>query len=325
MSRKTALEIDAEAAQWAARMDRALLEPGQEAQFRAWLDQDSRCLGAFGRMRAIALTSERARALGPDFDPTAFHPQDSVLASFSRRRMLQLGGAVAATLLVGVGGSWQWLRQRGRFSTGKGETKVVALKDGSVVTLNTASEIQVNYTEAMRIVELVQGEALFDVAKNKSRPFVVRAGDTNVRAVGTSFTVRHLDAAPVQVLVREGVVEVSKPATGTAPVRIAANSMAEATQDAATIQARAVPVAQLHRQLAWQKGQIAFEGETLAEAATEFARYSDTRIVIDDPALAREEIAGLFKATDPIGFAQTIALSLNAHASIGEVEVRLAR
>ena len=77
--------------------------------------------------------------------------------------------------------------------------------------------------------------------------------------------------------------------------------------------------------MAWQNGQIAFEGETLAQAAAEFARYSDTRIVIDDPALAKEEIAGLFKATDPVGFAQTIAISLNAHARIGEGEVRLTR
>jgi transmembrane sensor len=81
----------------------------------------------------------------------------------------------------------------------------------------------------------------------------------------------------------------------------------------------------VHRQLAWQNGQIAFEGETLAQAVQEFARYSDTRIVIDDPVLAKEEIAGLFNATDPVGFAQTIAISLNAHASIGEGEVRLTR
>ncbi len=59
----------------------------------------------------------------------------------------------------------------------------------------------------------------------------------------------------------------------------------------------------MHRQIAWQSGQFAFEGETLAQAVTEFARYSDIRIVIEDPALAREEIAGLFKATDPVGFA----------------------
>ena len=322
MAYRTAQQIDAQAAEWAVRMDRGPLAPDQETLFQAWLDGDVRCLGAFGRMRAIALTSERARALGPDFDPEVF----SQAPAFPRRRVLQLGGAIAAGALVAVGGTWQVLRYRGRFVTGKGETKVVALKDGSVVTLNTASEIQVNYSETMRSVELVQGEALFDVAKNKARPFVVTAGDTNVRAVGTSFTVRRLEAAPVQVLVREGVVEVSKPASSAPPVRISANSMAQAPlDDIAAIEARPIAVTQLNRQLAWQKGQIAFEGETLAQAAAEFARYSDTKIVIDDPALAREEIAGLFKATDPVGFAQTIAISLNAHARIGEGEVRLAR
>ena len=322
LSQKSAQQIDAEAAEWAARMDRGPLDGNQEKQFLAWLGADRRSMGAYGRMRAIALTTERARALGPDFDPAAFEPKQS----FSRRGLLQWGSAIAATALIGVGGTWHVLRHHGRFATGKGETKVVALKDGSVVTLNTASEIHVNYSETLRSVELIQGEALFDVAKNKTRPFVVSAGDTDVRAVGTSFTVRRLEAAPVQVLVREGVVEVFKPATDAAPLRVSANSMAEAPQsDGTAIAAKPIPPAQLRRQLAWQKGQIAFEGETLAQAATEFARYSDTRIVIDDPALAREEIAGLFKATDPVGFAQTIAISLNAHARIGEGEVRLAR
>jgi transmembrane sensor len=321
ISQKSAQQIDTEAAEWAARMDRGPLDESQEKQFLAWLGADRRAMGAYGRMRAIALTTERARALGPDFDPAAFEPK----VSFSRRALLQWGSAIAATALIGVGSTWEVLRHRGRFVTGKGETKVVALKDGSVVTLNTASEIHVNYSEAQRSVELIQGEALFDVARNKTLPFVVSAGDTNVRAVGTSFTVRRLEAAPVQVLVREGVVEVFKPATDAEPVRIAANSMAEVPQNETAIAARPIPLAQLRRQLAWQKGQIAFEGETLAEAAVEFARYSDTRIVIEDPALAREEIAGLFKATDPVGFAQTIAISLNAHARIGEGEVRLTR
>ena len=63
----------------------------------------------------------------------------------------------------------------------------------------------------------------------------------------------------------------------------------------------------------------------LAQAAAEFSRYSDTRIVIEDPALGREEIAGLFKATDPVGFANTIAISLNAHVRVAEGEVRLTR
>jgi len=321
MPGKTAHQIDAEAADWAARLDRGPLSAEQEVRFQDWLGADARCMGAFGRMRALALTTERARALGPDFDPSVFEPAPA----FPRRRVLQIGGAIAASALVGIGGTWQILRLRGRFSTGKGETKVVALKDGSVVTLNTDSEMQVRYTDELRSVELIRGEALFDVAKNKARPFMVTAGDTNVRVVGTSFTVRRFDAAPVQVLVREGIVEVFKPAARTRPLRISANTMAVAQLDNASIAAYPVPEVQLHRALAWQKGQIAFEGETLAQAAAEFSRYSDTRIVIEDPSLAKEEIAGLFKATDPVGFAQTIAISLNAHARIGEGEVRLTR
>jgi transmembrane sensor len=320
MTTKTAHQIDAEAANWAARIDRGPLAPGDEQDFQSWLGTDVRCVGAFARVRALALTTERARALGPDFDPAAFRPTPFL----SRRTIVQTGGAIAATLAIAATGSWAVLRNRGRFSTGKGETKVIALKDGSVVTLNTASEIQVRYSEGLRSVDLIRGEALFDVAKSKARPFVVAAGDTSVRVVGTSFTVRHLDMAPVQVLVREGVVEVSGPEGGAAPVRITANNMAVSDSGGA-ISAESVPVAQLRRQLAWENGQIAFEGETLAQAVEEFSRYSDTRIVIDDPGLAKEEIAGLFKATDPVGFAHTIAISLNAHAEVGEGEVRLTR
>lgn len=321
MLKKTANELDAEAAEWTARADRGLTA-GEDRELDAWLASDVRAPGAFARMRALALSTERARALGADFDPNAFAP----VQGWSRRHAFQLGGAIAATLLVGLGGTWQFLRSRGRFSTGKGETKVVALQDGSVVTLNTGSQIQVHYSQELRSVELIRGEALFDVAKDKARPFIVAAGDTSVRAVGTSFTVRNLEAAPVQVLVREGIVDVFNSRTNEAPTRITANTLAQAGEGrAGPITARPLPVAQVHRQMAWQNGQIAFEGETLEQAANEFSRYSDTRIVIADPTLAREEIAGLFKATDPVGFAKTIAISLNAHADVTEGEVRLTR
>jgi transmembrane sensor len=320
MSRKTAREIDAEAADWTACADRGPLSAEQEQAFQAWAAQDARCLGAFGRMRALALSTERARALGPDFNPADFAP------SRSRRDVLRVGSAIAATALVGAIGGWQLLSRQGRFRTGKGEVKVVALQDGSVVTLTTASEIRVRFSDRLRSVELVRGEALFDVAKNRARPFVVAAGDTRVRVVGTSFSVRHIDTAPVQVLVREGIVEVFKPTqVETQPVRIFANTRAVAPTDNADIAARPIPAAELHREMAWQVGQLAFEGQTLAEAAAEFSRYSDTRIIIEDPELAHEEIAGLFRANDPVGFAETIAVSLNARAEIGEGEVRLSR
>jgi transmembrane sensor len=324
MSVKTAREIDVEAADWAARVDRGVLSPDEDRAFQGWVDADPRALGAYGRMRAVALETLRARALGTDFNPADFSH-----APPSRRMLLQAGTAIAATLLVGSLGAWEVVRTRGRYRTQKGETKVVALKDGSVVTLNTDTEIQVGFTDSVRAVELVKGEALFDVARNKARPFVVAAGDTSVRVVGTSFTVSRLEEAPVQVLVREGIVEVFKPLMVDArPVRITAGTRAVAAvaqTQTAVAEVSAVPTAQLHREMAWQDGHIAFEGQTLVQAAAEFSRYSDIRIVIDDPVLAHEEIAGLFRANDPVGFAHTVAVSLNVHVDVGEGEVRLSR
>jgi transmembrane sensor len=318
---KTAREIDAEAADWAARVDRGVLEGEQDQAFQAWLDADPRALGAYGRMRAVALATERARALGPGFNPAHF------TQPVERRSLLKAAGAIAATLLVGGVAGFEILRTRGRYSTRKGETKVVALKDGSVVTLNTNTEVVVDFTDKLRAVELVRGEALFDVTRNKVRPFVVAAGDTSVRVVGTSFTVSRLDAAPVQVLVREGIVEVFKPLLiDAAPIRISAGTRAVAAVAQPQVAAvSAVPAAQLHREMAWQDGHIAFEGQTLEQAAAEFSRYSDIRIVIDDSVLAHEEIAGLFRANDPVGFAHTVAVSLNARVRVGEGEVTLSR
>ena len=318
--RESAREIDTEAANWVARMDRKPLSSEQERELRAWLAGDARRLGAFGRLCGFSLTTERARALGTDFNPADFAPLHS------RRKTLQVGGAIAATVAIGGAAGLIFVRQTKQFQTTKGEIRVVALEDGSVVTLNTDSAIAVNYTDRQRSIQLFRGEALFDVAKNQARPFVVAADDTQVRVVGTSFTVRRLDTAPVQVFVREGVVEVSKPSRAEIqPVRISANNYAVAAQHEARIAARPIGSGELHRALAWETGMIAFEGETLAQATAEFARYSDVKIVIDDPQLAHEPIAGLFRASDPIGFAETIAISLDAKARVSDGEIRISR
>jgi transmembrane sensor len=221
--------------------------------------------------------------------------------------------------------AWR-IPSRGVLSTGKGETRVVALQDGSVVTLNTLSRIAVDFSEETRGIRLLQGEVLFDVAKNPGRPFVVLVGETQVRVVGTIFTVRRIAAAPVQVLVREGIVDVAKTGmAAAAPVRIFANMRATAPVTGGGIAAHTVAPTELRRALAWQDGRIELKGETLAEAVTEFARYSDTKIVIDDPRLAKEEIAGLFNANNPVGFAQTVAVSLNARTRIEEDVVHISR
>jgi transmembrane sensor len=325
MERKTADAIDAEAAEWVARVERQALTADEEMAFKTWIDEDPRHLGAYGRLFAISMDVERAHGTGALFCQAAYGGRWGSYPA-SRRGILR-HGAVAATLLVGsLATGISLFRRRSRYVTGTGEMKVVALRDGSVVSLNTQSELLVEFSESVRGVRLVRGEALFNVAKNASRPFLVSAGDTRVKVVGTSFTVRRLEANPVQVLVREGIVEVSKPDVSSwRSVRLAANTRAVALQDRTDIAAAPVAPAEVHRELAWEDGQLAFEGQSLGQAAAEFDRYSDMKIVIDDPALATEEIAGLFRATDPLGFAQTVALSLKAQVIIRENEVHLTR
>ena len=281
--RRTAREIDAEAADWAARLDRGPLSAEDERRFQLWLSQDDRRLGAFGRIRGLSIFTEKARALGRGFDPATFGPAtpDILPHGLARRSLLRVGGAVAATALVGSMVGWR-LMSRGVLSTGKGETRVFALQDGSVVTLNTLSRIAVDFSEQTRGIRLIQGEVHFDVAKNPDRPFEVSVGETQVRVVGTSFTIRRIEATPVQVLVREGIVDVSSiEAPSKQPVRIFANMRATTPAGGGGIAAQEVAPTELRRALAWRDGRIELKGETLAQAVAEFARYSDTKIIID--------------------------------------------
>jgi transmembrane sensor len=221
MRRETSQEIDSRAAEWAARIDRGALSSEEDRQLEQWLAGDQRRRGAFMRIRAVALHSERARALGSGYDPDAFLDRPLAgAAAITRRRMLWLGGSAVAAAMIGAVG----LRLTGatRYGTRLGEVRVVTLKDGSVITLNTSSSIRVDMGSARRLVALEAGEALFDVASDPARPFIVEAGDAAVRAVGTSFAVRRFGSAPVEVVVREGLVEVTAPSNAR-PIRMGAN------------------------------------------------------------------------------------------------------
>jgi len=255
-------------------------------------------------------------------------------SAWTRRRVMLTGSAAASLAAAGIVGAAMIWNDRSRtfvvappveyFATRIGETRSVRLADGSVITLNTNSKVSVSYTETIRNIHLDQGEALFKVAKNKTRPFIVTASDTVVRAVGTSFTVRVLPERPVQVLVQEGVVEVThRGVRSSKPVRAVAETQTVVAANA-PIAVRAVPRIQVERDLAWRYGQISFENETLADAAVEFARYSDTRIAVD-PAISNRTITGMFAANDPVGFAKVVASVLNLHVETDSREVWIVR
>jgi transmembrane sensor len=315
-------EIDRIAAEWAARRNLGSLSAEEQAVFDAWLAVDIRHLGAYGRAEAVLCRLERLNAVARD--PALCEATEE--PAWNRRRVLLTAGAAAGTAAAAMAASGLFLFRGGvsekTLSTQIGQMREVVLPDGSIVSLNTNSEIAVRFTREARNIDLLRGEALFDVAENKSRPFVVSAGDTSVRAVGTSFTVSRLPRKPIQVLVKEGVVELQRADTPQAlPVRASANIQAIASPGAPIVTV-AMAEEKLARDLEWQHGRIALDNETLANAAAEFARYSEVRIAVD-PAISNRTVTGLFASSDPIGFARAAASVLKLQTEVRGTEVRI--
>jgi len=313
-------EIDKRAAEWVVKRDLGELSAIEQAEFDSWLSADIRHLGAYGRAEAVLGRLERVRSVAIDRLRVS-EPAQPVL--WARRRIILSGGLAASFVGAGIVGVALWQSEREEvFSTGLGQVREIPLADGSLVVLNTNSKVSVKFTRERRDIHLLQGEALFDVAKNKKRPFIVAAGDMQVRAVGTSFTVSMLPQRPIQVLVKEGVVELNRNgADKGARIRVKAYTQALAPQDAPIV-AAGVAQSKLDRTLAWQFGRIAFDNETLQNAITEFARYSDVRIIVD-PAVAGRTVTGLFVSNDPIGFARAAASVLKLQVEVNDREVRL--
>jgi transmembrane sensor len=314
-------EIDRHAAVWAVRRCDGFT-PQDQCDFEAWLKADLRHVGAYAKAEAVLAQLDRAGAAGAD----VLRVQSRVPGQQTLKRRAMLVGSAAAALAVAAGGA-TWLTRLLRqtsYSTRIGEIKEVVLADGSLVTLNTNSSIIVHYTKYQRQIHLIQGEALFDVAKDRTRPFIVTAGDTQVRAVGTSFTVCLLPQQPVRVVVREGVVEFKRPQVPQAsPVRLAANTVAVAPTEA-PILTEPVASQQVSRNLAWREGRLAFDNEPLVDAARQFARYSDIEIDVT-PDLEKQTVTGLFVSNDPVGFARAVAISLNLQLEVNGRGVRLSR
>ncbi len=309
---ESASEIESAAASWAARVDRGKLSFDEQAALEKWLGADTRRLGAYARALAVNAHFDRAAALGPGFSPEDFEEVRPPSPALHRRHFLFAGGAaVAASIAAAVG--------VGMFSTGtavvtaKGDTRRIALTEGSAITLNTDSHIEPRLEERLRQVDLVRGEALFDVSRDPNRPFVVHAGDVRVRVLGTSFSMRRFDDGSVEVAVLEGHVEVDA-GSGLHPYRLRRGERLRVFPGG-DVRTEHVSHAALERSVGWRRGIIDLHGMTLAQAAAEYARYSDRRIVIADQAVGAMKVTGVYSTSDPLGFARAAALSLGIQAT----------
>jgi transmembrane sensor len=315
------MNIDEYAARWAVRLASEALSVEEQQQLERWLHADPRHRGALVRARAHWADLDRLAALhrpaGAPQAPTANWPR------FSRRQWI--GAAAAAATALGSGLTWLAQRSRPqRYVSGLGEVRRIPLADGSTVLLNTSSELVVNIDEQQRHLALIRGEALFEVAPDKARPFVVLTEAMAVRAVGTAFDVR-LEANGLDVTVTEGTVELRhSSASGAQPQaqRLSINERAVVDRTRG-VEVRSIAAAEAERQLAWRDGLLSFNNETLAAAAAEINRYNRRQVVIDGAELAAMPIVGRFRTTDIDDFARAAAAALNAQLVVDEGHLRL--
>jgi transmembrane sensor len=185
-------------------------------------------------------------------------------------------------------------------SVGHAEQRTVRLRDGSLIHVNASSRVRVLYSSTARWVELDRGEALFEVARDRNRPFRVRAGTAEVTAVGTQFDVSLRRPKQVVVTVVQGKVDVvdktwRAPDTGVSPMRLAAGEQVQLGVHDIPPQPRAVDV---RAATAWIRREMLLEGEPLGDVAEEFNRYVPVPLRIDDPALRELKVSGVFNTYD---------------------------
>jgi transmembrane sensor len=309
-----------QANEWIVRLRDEAAKPADFVAFDAWLAADPDHRTAYDHAQG-AVT--RLRSLGADL---GHHVERRARQRRHARSFAGLAAAVllAAGLVVAPG-----VFGPPAYDSRIGEQRVIALNDGSRVELNTNTRLVVRFSEEERRIELLHGEALFDVAHDTTRPFIVEADGRSVRAVGTKFTVRTDPGGALSVLVVEGIVAVSPPAaTGAAqlapPPLLKAGQQLDLTggRPALTV----VPTAEIERNLSWRTGWLEFNGQPLSLAASEVARYTGVRFVIDDPSLSAMPVWAYFRADDVDGF--LASLEQNGPSLVVEREggdVRLGR
>jgi transmembrane sensor len=325
-------DAEIEASQWLARIDAGNVDSADLLEFERWRGADPRRQAAYARLEATWLALSRIRAVRPnsaepidedylkDEKPRHFTPSRLRPPRLGELRH-RLGPAVAPSrtrpfatswvrfsvplMLLLVVGGWVASHLVSRpqiFRTGVGEFQRVALADQSVVELDTDTELRVELTARVRKVELIKGEASFEVAHDSSRPFVVTAGRTAVRAVGTRFDVRRSQDS-VDITVDEGrvilgVPELLEHATVDTSATVALSAGQSASSTDRGLKLETLSVDGLAQRLAWQDRTLIFSGETLAAVVAQFNRYNRRQLIIEDASLRGLRMGGYFRPTN---------------------------
>lgn len=294
------------AAEWLARRDRGLT-PAEQDAFLQWLAADPRHGEWFALHRRTVADFTALADWRPEHSG---EPNPDLLAPARRRAPWYPWAALAAAVLLSAV-AWFWPRPAAPASHAGEEPRRRLLEDGSVVELNRGAQVTAVFSPTERRAVLERGEAFFAVEKDPRRPFVVRAGGVDVRAVGTAFSVRFAPAG-VEVLVAEGRVAVVPPAVpaGPAPAEALVDAGHRATVSATVGAApEIVPVAAaaIARALDWQPRMLDFASAPLAVVVAEFNRRNSVRFTLADPELAALPVVASIRSDNTEGLARFLA------------------
>jgi transmembrane sensor len=315
--------VESEAAAWIAQLNGEHWSEPDQAALREWCSRSPAHREALKRLGSIWAELDGLPAMRAALEATA------PAATERRFRWNGFWAAHAAVLGVAVIGVSLWvaLAVRGEgdravefYATNVGQLQTIELRDHSTVRLNTNSLLEVTYRPDERRVRLVKGEALFEVAKDPKRPFLVNAAGSTVRAVGTRFSVR-IRQDDVEVTVSEGVVALARSSNEATIIRapdaraalVRPNEIAMLRDRAADpVKIASVDVHELERRLAWTAGILEFDGEPLEKVVAEISRYTPVKITIADAELRQIPVGGRFRVGETQALFDVIEASFGA-------------
>jgi transmembrane sensor len=318
---------------WCMRLSEGALSVDEQRAFDAWLDADPDNLEAFDRSVRV-WQRFGAAATAPEF----IEVRERALATFRKRnqaRWTPNAGrwrsvwAIAACLLIAIVSGALWLQaQPDIYRTAVGERRVVVLADGSRISLDAATRVDVRLEDDRRELVLRQGRAKFDVAKDPLRPFSVTAGDKVVVATGTSFSVELLRKQMHVVLYEGQVAVLERKGDRTTPVALgnargAADRLLKPGGELVSTLAQplaSVAPTDVARSLSWEAGQLTFIDEPLASAVERVNRYSVHKIELVDPKVGALELNGVFNTGDVdafvVGVRETLPIRIADHDGV---------
>jgi transmembrane sensor len=293
-----------QAAAWFAAERAGLMLAEERAAFDAWR-ADSRNEAALTAMREL-------------WDDLAVLKSKTKPAPAPTKRRIVLPIA-AALLLIVLGGAFaaRMIRfDNTGIETIAGQQKTQSTPDGSVIAVNVASNVTYRITAAHRLVKLKDGEAAFMVKPDPARPFVVRVGDYEVRAVGTAFNVKQRNGA-IQVAVSEGTVQICRLGKDGASIELTslgAGQLLRFPAEYSEASFSAAPRAVAPDQVAeWRMRIVTYEDAPIRDVVEDFNRYFSKKLLVQQPELLDRRVTVRLKVDDREQAIETLAGLLDAH------------